>query len=89
MSKEKYASLIKTMKWLPNILGVVLIVFAAVALLIDTEDPNIKNSILVFAGFSFSALALMVMGFVSFAVLGKLEEINGYVEKEDENEKLD
>ena len=89
MSKEKYSSLIKTMKWLPNVMAVVLIVFAAVSLLFQTDDPNVKTSILVFAAFSFSGLTLMIVGFVCYAMLGKLEEIHGFVEVEDENEKLD
>ena len=41
------------------------------------------------AAFSFSGLTLMIVGFVCYAMLGKLEEIHGFVEVEDENEKLD
>ena len=81
------ASLAKTMKWVPMVLGIVSLLLGAVALLVKMEDAPTKSNMLLFAAFGLFGIVTIVFGLglsYAFASLSRIEEKTSSLEEEDD-----
>lgn len=86
MEKEKILSTGKTLKWLSVVLGVVLLLGAAIALFFKTEDPSTKTNVLLFAILGAIGVATMLFG---MAIAGLYEAVGAIEKKNDADDDVD
>jgi len=86
MEKEKILSTGKTLKWLSVVLGVVLLLGAAIALFFKTEDPSTKTNVLLFAILGAIGVATMLFG---MAIAGLYEAVGAIERKNDADDDVD
>ena len=86
MNDEKFASIAKTMRFLPFFLGALFLLGAFLSFTLKFEDMNEKWGILFFMLFGLGALLTMTMGYAFYALLWKSAQEK---EAKDEEEELD
>ena len=86
MNDEKFASIAKTMRFLPFFLGALFLLGAFLSFTLKFEDMNEKWGILFFMLFGLGALLTMTMGYAFYALLWKNAQEK---EAKDEEEELD
>ncbi len=86
MEKEKILSTGKTLKWLSVVLGVVLLLGAAIALFFKTGDPSTKTNVLLFAILGAIGVATMLFG---MAIAGLYEAVGAIERKNDADDDVD
>lgn len=89
MKSDKTTSSAKTLKWVGVALGGSFILAGVVSLMLQTEDPNVKDSAIRFAELGLIGLSMVVIGLGFESVLGTLARIEEKSSDESEDDDTD
>ncbi len=89
MKNDKTTSAAKTMKWVGLAIGGCFLLAGVVSLMLQTEDPTVKDSAIRFAELGLIGLSMVIIGLGFESVLSALARIEEKTSDESEDDDTD